>query len=69
MEACGPITSRLKPGDRVMAFCPFGGYAEKVVLTGRKDADKVRRFVAEARAGFASIRAGADDHPARRSRC
>lgn len=32
VEACGPITSRLKPGDRVMAFCPFGGYAQKVVL-------------------------------------
>jgi len=32
VEACGPGAGRLKVGDRVMAFSPFGGYAEKTVL-------------------------------------
>ncbi len=30
--ACGQDVSRFKPGARVMAFCPFGGYAEAVAV-------------------------------------
>ncbi len=30
VEAAGQGVRTLKPGDRVMAFCTFGGYAEKV---------------------------------------
>jgi len=32
VEACGPGATSLKPGDRVMSFSPFGGYAEKTVV-------------------------------------
>lgn len=32
VEACGSKVTRYKAGDRVMAFCGFWGYAEKVVI-------------------------------------
>jgi len=32
VEQAGEKAGRLKAGDRVMAFCPFGGYAEKAVV-------------------------------------
>ncbi len=32
IESVGEGVSGLKPGDRVMSFCRFGGYAEKVLI-------------------------------------
>jgi NADPH2:quinone reductase len=52
VESVGPDTSKFKVGDRIMAVCWLGGYAEKVVISENDAFSMPPSFSFEEAAGF-----------------